>query len=105
MNAMSMNLRSVAQHERSHKGNVELAGILDSVADEIERMTADRQTYNAWADEIKTGAAEMRAEIERLRAALAGVVKHMDSNGMGDWPVAKKAKRALEQIVGKEDDR
>ena len=33
---------------------------------EIERLQADRETYNRWADEIKAGVAELKAEIERL---------------------------------------
>lgn len=37
----------------------------------------------------------MAAEIDRLRAALTDVVKRMESNGMGSWPVVKKARIAL----------
>jgi hypothetical protein len=45
-----------------------------------------------WVAENPIEAAD---EIERLRAALEGIVKHMDANGMQNWPVAKKAKEAL----------
>src|SRR5687768_6225016 len=43
--AFSLSLRSVAAHERSHKNQPELAGIIDSAADEIERLRAGIQDY------------------------------------------------------------
>lgn len=30
--------------------------------------------------------------------ALEEIVKHMESNGMGDWPVAKKARAAIAKV-------
>lgn len=40
MSAFVLSLRSIALHERSHKGNPELAGVIDGAADEIERLCA-----------------------------------------------------------------
>jgi hypothetical protein len=37
---------------------------------EIERLAADREQYNGWAEEIKPGIDALRADNERLRAAL-----------------------------------
>ena len=77
MSGTSLSLRSIANHERDHKGHAELAGVLDAMADhierqdaEIERLQRDERTYRSWADEIKLGVEELRAEIERLRMAL-----------------------------------
>jgi len=40
MNALSIGLRSVAAHERDHKGNADLAGIIEYAANEIDRLEA-----------------------------------------------------------------
>jgi hypothetical protein len=40
MDVTAFSLRSVAAHERNHKGHVELAGIIDCAADRIEAMSA-----------------------------------------------------------------
>ena len=37
---------------------------------EIERLRADRKTYDAWAAEIKIGIENMRVKNDRLREAL-----------------------------------
>ncbi len=50
---------------------VALAGTKVATPDkdaEIERLRADRETYNSWAAEIKIGVDALRAENERLRA-------------------------------------
>jgi hypothetical protein len=72
--ARSLSLRSMARHELDHKGNVELAGVLNAVADSIDRDAA---------------------EIARLRAALTESYQdnlynaiHQGVNGNGGkwWP-------------------
>lgn len=49
---------------------------LTRIGDEIERLRADRATYNAWAEEIKIGIVDLREDNERLRAALDPFVRH-----------------------------
>lgn len=39
--------------------------------------------------------AKKDAEIERLRAALAGIVKHAEANGMRDWKCFALARKTL----------
>lgn len=40
MSAFSISLRSIAAHERDHKGEHELAGVIECAADEIDRLRA-----------------------------------------------------------------
>lgn len=49
MDAYSISLRSIAAHERSHKDNVELAGIIDCAADEIVRLLAEVEYWKGMA--------------------------------------------------------
>ncbi len=37
----------------------------------------------------------MSEDNKRLRSALTSIVKKMESNGMGDWQAAKRARAAL----------
>lgn len=63
-------------------------------ADKIERLQADRETYNRWAEEIKAGVAELKAEIERLRALVLEAAEILD--GDGEYPeTAKRFREAL----------
>lgn len=41
-------------------------------------------------------AADAAEEIRRMREAMAKILRHMERNGMGDWPVARAARKALE---------
>jgi hypothetical protein len=66
MCATSAGLRSVAIRERTHNDNPELASILDSVADEIDRLTRDLQAARAEA-----------TEVTRLRSYNEGLAKNV----------------------------
>lgn len=48
MDSKTLGLKSIAAHERNHKGNVELANILDAVAAENERLRRDLQFVALW---------------------------------------------------------
>lgn len=42
-------------------------------------------------------ASDLCDEVERLRAALRSILKHMDDNGMQNWSCAKMARKALKE--------
>jgi len=68
---LTINLRSIAKHEREHKGNVELSMIIEQAADEIERLRLE-------LDELKDGRrailpSSRKHALDLLTVAEAGV--------------------------------
>lgn len=52
MDGFSMSLRSIANHERDHKGEIELAGIINCAAD---RMESDAKEIAALREVLQMG--------------------------------------------------
>lgn len=74
MDAFSLSLRSVARHEREHKGHAELAGIIDCAANEIDRLRGVLESLTKdpppTLDEPDTGAEVVIKMREIAREAL-----------------------------------
>lgn len=65
----------------------------------IERLSQDGPLPSL--NRVEQDRRDAMAEIERLRAALTDIIKHMEANGMGAWPVAVKARKAINQQSGR----
>jgi uncharacterized protein (UPF0335 family) len=64
---------------------------------EIDRLQREIEVLGDACRRRNERVDRLTAENQKLKEAVAGIIKHMDANGMGAWPVAQKAKRVLEQ--------
>jgi hypothetical protein len=64
MDAFALSLRSLAAHERDHKGHRELASLIEMAADDIERLrTSLKEIIDCWyLEDDSVGTAITKAE-------------------------------------------
>ena len=83
--ATNLALRSMAHHERDHKGNIEIAAMLEAAADEIEKLQTMRDIEVEHVLRLQKISSDLgcpigvdmldwfQAEIERLREEILDI--------------------------------
>ena len=65
-----------------------VAKVIGNAADEIARLCARLAAAEATNNEIAT-------QLASTREAMEDILKHMESDGMQNWPVAKRVRKFL----------
>lgn len=66
-----------------------------NIAERINRLQHwSREQHYAEVDAAATAALD---RIVKLEATISNALKHADANGMGEWPIFKKMRKALSQ--------
>ncbi len=90
-------LRSVANHERDHCGRNELATVLESAADSIDRLSSDLESATKSLKSHSAVVIDQHTEILRLQSQLN---KAVDAMGLYETAVSQ-----AEAIMGLDDPR
>ena len=100
MDGTSLSLRSVALHERSHCGRPELAGVIESAADTIDRQAAEIASLRAALKPFSDMAGELFSRNWNAGDVVTALDNPNDPHRVtaGDYFAARLA---LGRIVGK----